>query len=570
MCDITQTYSFVSFNKNHENRACLPEAYSTKFIVKAQNIPISRLSNSKVRNIVPADLVLLDAKIITMNPKQPTADAVAVKNKKIFVVGSMENVAKTIGKNTKIIRLNGKTVIPGIIDTHIHVADFGRILNWLNLESIESIKELQNCLSQRVKTTSKGRWIIGRGWDEANFTEKRLPTLSDLDVVSPNNPMVLYHSSGQICVINNKAAELADINKQSANGIERNQAGEFTGILRNDATNLVWNIIPQPDEQEMFESSMLALEQIAEAGITSIHWLPLCPDEVKVIQALNQKNKLPIRIDVIIPANLFDEIHKMALGENSKGGMLKFGGFELFADGYLASRTAALFEPYDDCQSKTGQLLCLQENMTLTAEKITAAGFQFVIHAVGDKAVDTALNVIEKIRGDNAEKKLHCRIEQAAVLTEKLVERMKKLEVTVSVQPRVISSEFSIWSAINHLGEERARLLFPLKTLLDAGIFVAGGSDCPMEPLNPLLGIQEAVMREPFAEQRLNVEEALRIYTINAAFISSEEDDKGSIEVGKLADFTILSEDPLTAKLDKIASIMVEMSIIGGEVIFSK
>ena len=517
-----------------------------------------------------ADLVLLDAKIITMNPKQPTADAVAVKNKKIFLVGSMENVAKTIGKNTKIIRLNGTTVIPGIIDTHIHVADFGRILSWLNLESIASIKELQNCLSQRAKTTPKGRWIIGRGWDEANFTEKRLPTLFDLTEVSEDNPVVLYHSSGQMCVINSKAAEFAGINKQSKNGIERNQAGEFTGILRNEATNFVWNIIPQPDEQEMFESSVLALQQIAQAGITSIHWLPLSIDEIKIIQRLSQENKLPIRVNVISPFGIFNEIHKTALKLNSKSGMLKFGGFELFADGYLASRTAALFESYSDCPSEKGKLLFSREEMEKMAAKITAYGFQIVIHAVGDKAVDTALTVIEKPESRDSEKKLRCRIEQAAVLNEKLVEQMKKLKVMISVQPRVIASEFSIWSAINHLGEERARLLFPLKTLFDAGILVAAGSDCPMEQLNPLLGIQEIVTRKPFAEQRLSAEEALRMYTVNAAYISCEEDVKGSIEVGKLADFTVLSEDPLTAEPNKIACITVEMSIIDGQVILSK
>ena len=505
-----------------------------------------------------------------MNPKQPTADAVAVKSKKIFIVGSIKDVSKTIGKNTKILRLNGKTVIPGIIDTHVHVADFGRILSWLNLEAIASIKELQNSLNQRVKTTSKGKWIIGRGWNEANFAEKRLPTLSDLDVVSPNNPVVLYHYSGQMCVINSEAAELADINKQSKNGIERNQAGESTGVLRNEATNLVWKIIPQPDEQEMFESSILALQQIAKAGITSIHWLPLCSDEIKVIQELNQKNKLPIRINVIASANFFDEIHKAALEENSKCGMLKFGGFELFADGYLASRTAALIKPYTDYPNETGQLLFSQEKLTLAAKKITAAGFQLVIHGVGDQAVDTALNVIAEALGNNAEKKLRCRVEQAAVLTEKLVDRMKKLEVTVSVQPRVIASEFKMWSAINHLGADRARLLFPLKTLFDAGVWVAGGSDCPMEPLNPMLGIQEAVIREPFPEQRLSIEEALRIYTINAAYLSCEEESKGSIDPGKLADFTVLSENPLTSEPYRLSCITVEMSILGGQVIFSK
>ena len=169
-----------------------------------------------------ADLVLLDAKIITMNPAQPTADAVAIKEDKIIQVGSTETVSKTIGKNTKILKLKGKTVIPGIIDTHIHVADFGRILSWLNLEGTASIKELQNRLSQRVSETPAGKWIVGRGWDEKCFAEKQLPNRFDLDKVSPDNPVVLYHASGQVCVVNSWASELAGIVKQTGNGIERN------------------------------------------------------------------------------------------------------------------------------------------------------------------------------------------------------------------------------------------------------------------------------------------------------------------------------------------------------------
>ena len=310
-----------------------------------------------------ADLVLLDAKIITMNPAQPTADAVAIKEDKVLQVGSTETVSKTIGKNTKILKLKGKTVIPGIIDTHIHVADFGRILSWLNLEGVASIKELQNRLSQRVKETPAGKWIIGRGWDEKCFAEKQLPTRFDLDKVSPDNPVVLYHASGQVCVVNSWASELAGIVKQTGNGIERNPGGEFTGILKDQATNAVWNVIPAPDEEEMVSAATLALQQIAQAGITSIHWLPLVPNEIKVIQKLNEQNKLPIRVNVIAPASFFDEISKFASEQNSEGAMLRFGGFEIFADGYLAARTAALCEPYSDCPSEKGALLCPQEEM---------------------------------------------------------------------------------------------------------------------------------------------------------------------------------------------------------------
>ena len=195
-----------------------------------------------------------------MNPKQATADAVAIKNGKIIQVGSKETVRKTIVKGTKIISLKGKTVIPGIIDTHIHVADFGRILSWLNLEGVGSIKELQDSLNQRVKETSKGKWIIGRGWNENSLGEKRFPTCFDLDKVSPDNPVVLYHASGQICVVNSRATELAGITQQIGSGIGKNQAGQLTGILRDEATNIVWNVIPAPDAlQNEFAREHLAL-----------------------------------------------------------------------------------------------------------------------------------------------------------------------------------------------------------------------------------------------------------------------------------------------------------------------
>ena len=301
-------------------------------------------------NVVSADLVLLDGKILTMNPLHPVAEAVAVKGDRIIQVGSNETVREAIGKSTKIISLKGKTVIPGLIDTHVHLADFGRLLSWLDLENVGSIKELRDCLKQRAKDSAKGKWLIGRGWDQNRFSEKCLPTRFDLDKVSTDNPVVLYHSSGQVCVINSYASELAGIAKQSTVGIDRNKAGEFTGILRDEATNLVWNVIPQPNVEELTAGVALACRKIVEAGITSIHWLILSPIEVSVIQKLSEQSKLPIRVNVIAPVSLFDEIS--ALKENLKGNKFTFGGFEIFADGYLAAKTAALFEPYSDSSAE--------------------------------------------------------------------------------------------------------------------------------------------------------------------------------------------------------------------------
>jgi predicted amidohydrolase YtcJ len=508
-----------------------------------------------------ADLVLLEGKVLTMNPHQPCAEAVAVKNNLITKIGTNTAVSQLIGKETKVIHLNGKTVLPGFIDTHIHVSDFGKLLTWLNLENAKSIKEIQSCLSQRIKQIAKRKWVIGRGWDQDRLAEKRMPTRFDLDAFSPDNPVVLYHQSGQVCVVNSKALEQAGIKEHVSTGTVRNpQTGEPTGILRDDATNLVWQVIPELSEEELYQATCMALEKVVQAGVTSIHWIVLSPVEIPIIQKLRSQNKLGLRIYVIMPSSLLDQ----ALSAG-----LNVGGVLIFADGYLAARTAALLESYNDNPAEKGQLLCSKPDMTKLVKKIRANGFDLIIHAVGDKAVDAALTVIEEI-GESSGKSLRSRIEQAAVLNYELIERMKKLQVTVSVQANVVASEFKVWSAVERLGAKRARMLFPVKTLLKNDVRVVGGSDCPMEPLNPLLGIQASVSRGVFSEEQVSVEDALCMYTINAAYASSEENIKGSIEAGKLADFTVLSVDPKVVSPDKISEIKVEMTIIGGQVVYSK
>jgi predicted amidohydrolase YtcJ len=522
-----------------------------------------------------ADLVLLNGNVLTMNPSQPHADAVAIKNGKIIQVGTNDEVSKLIGESTRVIRLRGKTVIPGLIDTHIHVADFGRILTWINLEDANSITDMQNCLSKRAEETPKGKWILGKGWNHNRFPEKRLPTRSDLDAVSPDNPVVFYHKSGKICVANSKALELAGVPQQANavpySDIDRNkETGELTGILRDDAMNFVWRVVPEPSEEELLDAAGLACRKIAEAGVTSIHWIVLSPVEISIIRKLHAQHRLNLRVYVIVPANLLDSPLSSELRCAFADETLKFGGVVIFADGYLAARTAALFQPYSDDHASDTGLLCTQEALNTLAAKIQKANLQLIIHAVGDKAVDAALTAIEAASTVAAGKSFRNRIEQAAVLNEESIKRMKKQQVLVSVQPNVVASEFSVWSAIDRLGVERARWLFPLKTLFKEGICVVGGSDCPMEPLSPLSGIQAVATREFFPEERITVAEALRMYTVNAAYASFEEELKGSIEAGKLADFTVLSNDPQGVPPNKIKDIAVELTIVGGRVVYQK
>ncbi len=512
---------------------------------------------------VSADLVLLEGEVLTMNPDQPKAQAVAVRGNKIIQVGTNESISKLIGKNTNVIRLEGKTVLPGFIDTHIHVTDYGRLLTWLNLENATSIQEIQALLSQRVTQTALGKWILGRGWDQNRLAEKRQPIRFDLDKVSPKNPVVLYHQSGQMCAVNSKALEMAKISAQTNVGIEKNsQTGEPTGILRDDATNLAWNQIPQQTQQELYDATKMALQKIVEAGVTSIHWIVLSEAELPIIKKLATLDALPLRVYVIMPANLLDTA--LSTFKGLKNEFLKLGGAVIFADGYLASRTAALTQPYSDEPTEQGKLLCSKQEMQTLAEKIRSAGLQLIIHAVGDKAVDEALSVIETASLDFGRP----RLEQAAVLNQNLVQRIKSGGVIVSVQPCVVASEFSVWSAAERLGPERVKWLFPTSTLLRNGVVVAAGSDSPMEPLNPMLGVEAAVKRE--SPQKVSVTDALRMYTINAAYASAEETVKGSIEEGKLADFAVLSNNPESVSAEKLAEISVCMTVLGGKIVCSK
>ena len=518
-----------------------------------------------------ADLILINTSVRTMNPSQPVAQAVAIRKNKIIKVGTNEEINQLIGEGTRIFGLNGKAIVPGLIDTHIHVADFGRCLLWLDLTCVKSIKELQNLLKEKAKQTSSGRWIIGRGWNPNHFKEKRFPKVSDLDAATPNNPVILYHEAAMICAVNTKALKLAGITAQtpvpSGGTVDKNlQTGEPTGILRDSATNMVWKIVPEPSEDELLDATALACQRIAEAGLTSVHWIVISENEISIIQKLNVEGRLPIRVNVIVPEGFLEK----TIGFQSTDSlMLHVGGSLVVVDGYLDSKTAALSKPYSDEPNNYGKLLFIPQLLATSIERILAAGFQPVIQAMGDKAVDTALKAIERTAKQASSKSVRFRMEQAALLNPQLVKRLRIKRIVVSVQPKVIATEFSVWSATERLGIERAKGLHPLKTLLNSGVKLAGGSDCPMEPLNPLLGVEAAVLRADFPEQRLSVEEALRMYTIDAAYSSIEENVKGSVEVGKLADLVVLSDDPLAIETNEIKDIKVEMTIINGKVIYS-
>jgi predicted amidohydrolase YtcJ len=510
-----------------------------------------------------ADLVLLNGNVLTMNSVNPHAEAIATKEDRILKIGKNADILPLVAKKTKVLDLRGKTVLPGFIDTHIHIADFGRTLNWLDLKNADSIQAIQEAIKQKAQTTPKNKWILGSGWNQNSLKEKRSPNRQDLDEVAPDNPVVIYHQFGRTCTTNTQALKKANITQNTPNPkngtIDKNPCTNMpTGILHGNATDLIWNKIQPPTQQETLESAKHAIQKIIEAGITTAHWIISTKQELKIAQKLIQQNQA-LRIYTIITANLLETL------PNATHSIPKINAVLIFIDGYLASQTAALNESYTDNPTNKGTLLYTQGELNRLVAKIQEANLQVIIHATGDKAIGAALKALET---NPTNKKSH-RIEQAAVLNKKLIQRIKKQNLIISIQPQVIQSEFIIWQATQHLGKKRAKMLYPTNTLLSKKIVVAGGSDCPMEPLNPLIGIRSTATRS-FSEERITVEDALRLYTVNAAFAASEEEVKGSLEEGKLADLTVLSNDPLTVVPDTIVSIGVEFTIIGGKVLYQR
>jgi len=516
-----------------------------------------------------ADLVLLNGSIITMDPKQPHAQAVAIKYDKIVGVGTYHEIRPWINDDTKTIDLKGKTVTSGFIDTHVHIRGFGKSLTTIDLRGIDSIKEIQQKLKAQVPKTPKDNWIFGHGWDQDRFKEKRYPTRWDLDKISPNNPVTLRRVCGHMCVVNSRALELANITRETKSSpkgrIDKTpQTGEPNGILRENAMDLIQRIIPEPSETELMETCTLACKEAVKTGLTGVHWIIGSPTEIRVIQRLRAQNKLPLRVYILVPVEFLDDFIKMGLHTGFGDNMVRIGGIKILADGSLGARTAAFKEPYSDQPETKGMMLYTAEELSRLVIQAHAADFQLAIHAIGDYTVETVLNALDEALSRAPRENHRHRVEHASVLSEKTIRHMKKLNLIASVQPHFVVSDF--WAA-DRVGPERARWVYPFKSLIKEGVTVAGGSDCPVEPINPLFGIQAAVARETFPEERITVDDALRMYTINGAYASFEDDAKGSIEAGKLADLIVLSKNPLTVKSDKIKDIEVEMTIIGGKIV---
>ena len=522
-------------------------------------------------------IVFGNGNVITLNPSKPRAGAVAVENGRIIGVGTDEEALAVAGKNAKRVDLEGRTVLPGFADSHVHLIEYGLLLSSASLDvrKARSIDEIKELVRARVREKPGGSWITGHGWDTTILAENRPPNRWDLDAVAPKNPVMITDMGGHICSVNSLALKLADIGKdtESPRGgkIDKDpDTGEPTGLLRETAAMRVDELITYTDE-ELIVALSHALDKAVEQGLTSVHCIVQTPQHIRVFQQLLMRDKLLLRVYLMIYSSLLP--HLLALGLHTGFGnpKLRIGAIKVMLDGSIEGYTAALTQPYEGQPDNLGIPWLSENKLYDIVSKAHKAGFQLAIHAIGDRAIHMVLDSLERILKEEPRMDHRHRIEHASLLDDKSITRIKNLGVIASVQPIFITPDMD-WM-IRPLGHRRATELGErYRTMLDAGIQVTAGSDCPADStMSPLLGMQSAVNRHGFAqEQRITIEEAISLYTINPAYASFEENVRGSIEVGKLGDLVVLSDDPLAVPEDKIDDISVDMTVVNGEIVYAR
>jgi len=530
-------------------------------------------------NPLCADLVLVRGRVITVNPKKQLVEAIAVSKGRIVRVGTTREIERLVGKGTQTIDLKGRAVLPGFIDAHNHLWQFGLTLSQVNCRSppIKSLKEIVDKIGERASKTPKGRWVVGWGYDDTKLKERRHPNRWDLDKVAPHVPVMIRRTCGHTCVVNSRALEMvgytANTPQPEGGEIEKNPVtGEPTGVLRETAMKPVNDLARAYSVEELMEAIKLGQERLLSEGITSCHEAGLDANTIKAYQRLFALGQLKLRVYMMVYVDLLAQVVETGFVTGFGNDWLKIGCIKMMMDGGMGGRTAALYEPYEGAGDSRGIIYMSQEKLNELVKKAHEAGFQIGIHAIGDRAIDISLNALEAALKTVPRKDHRHRIEHCGLCTPELTARLKRLGVIpVGQPPFLYNIGDSFWT---NLGGARIRWTYPFRTWLDEGIPAPGSSDRPVVLGAPLLGIWACVNRKTeagrmlAAEERVTPEEAIRMYTLNAAYASFEENLKGSIEPGKLADLVVLSADPCEVQADEIRNIRVEMTIVGGGVAY--
>lgn len=516
----------------------------------------------------------------TMNPSKATVQSIVVDNERILDMGAHEDMILQWGRTgTPIINMEEKTIIPGLIDSHLHISSVGINSLELNLIGIKSKDELLAAIKKKASTLLPGEWILGRGWDENIFPDKQIPSIQELDYVAPYFPLFLPRICGHAFLVNSRALSLCGYHTDmfvpyGGTIVTDPSSRKPTGLLLETASTLITKHIPQKSFSQLKDALKNALQDAVSLGLTSIHtndpnYLGGAIQTYKLFNELVNKEGIGPRSNLLMDYDYLEELKASNMFTGYGNNKVMIGAIKLFADGALGGRTALLSQPYEDDGNNFGNAMYDNDELFQIIKDIRENNMPVAIHAIGDLALKNVLDSLDLFEPT----RFRDRLIHVSILNEVLMERLKGSHRISDVQPKFVTSDYP-W-IIDRLGENRAKFAYPFKTLLQNGVLCAGGSDAPIEPLNPLLGIHAAVTRKKREEthdgynvqEKLSMYEAIQLFTLGGAYATNEEYEKGTLERGKLCDMTVLSQDPFRMKsADELLTTKVEMTVIGGEI----
>ena len=540
-------------------------------------------SCSENQSCKSADVVLINSTIYTLNDSAPSAQALAFLGDTLVFVGSKALSKEYQCNEAKVIDLKGSYVYPGFVDSHAHLKGIGHRENSLNLQGIDSLKEMLTTVEIFSNGIQPGEWVVGRGWIEKVWPEKRFPTRYELDRFSSDKPVILERADGHAVVVNSLALELAGISSESndphGGRIEKDKNGEPTGMLIDKATALVEKLIPKTTKQEDKSDLKAGIDSNVSLGWTQVQIAGGTFSDIEILEEIKKEGNLLQRVYFAVSAGKPAETLLKLGPKLDPENMLTVRGIKLYADGALGSRGAALLEKYDD-QDTTGLLIFTKEETLPVLEEALKKGIQIQTHAIGDKGNRITLDWYQEAFNSivDEERKVidpRWRIEHSQIITKEDQIRFRDMEIIASMQPSHAIGDLHF--APSRLGMQRVGNGYVWRNLIDLGVVVAGGSDAPVEIGDPRIEFYAAIARKDLdgfydrgwhLEQAVTREEALKMFTIWPAFAAFQEDINGTIEVGKLADLTIFSKDIMKVPEEEILEAQVIMTIVNGKIVF--
>ncbi|MFX1553084.1 MAG: amidohydrolase [Promethearchaeota archaeon] len=531
--------------------------------------------------------IYFNGPIITMDEEQPLVEAIGIQGEKIIAVGNFEDIKNEMGNDFKLIDLKDNTILPGFIDCHMHPITFMFLLLNLDLSSVKSLIELQDILREAAKKKDMGEFIFGLKLKEEEFDVPILPNRWELDKACPDNPVFIIRYDGHIGIANSKALELLGINSETivpeGAEIRKDKEGKLTGVISENALD---QLLPKiykfliPKSEVIQETAIKAFKMFAKNGITSIHGNlqfgkggkggDLGVIEIPIYKSIQDKilQNWYALISTDKPEKLM-KLKKPPLDGGKEDSKFKIGSLKLFLDGTFGAKTACMYEPFSDAPDSCGFCVIDEDKIYEKMKVAHNNGFQIAIHAIGDRGNRICIDLYKKLLKEYPRENHRHRVEHASMLTKDVIKDMKNNGIIASCQPPFINSEYT-WLE-KRLGKERCKYTYPMKSIIDGGVVLASGSDCPVEDPNPILGLHALVNRNGFIPKEcISMKEALKSYTINAAYAAFEEKIKGSIKVGKLADLIILDKNPLEISINEIRNIQVLETIIRGKTVYKR